>query len=321
MTYFALLSGPNPALSQLELDTLVKMERVMRKKRVLLFEANKIENGKRAALTHFVGELIAEGEMEKIVDAKIDVKGSFMARAVRVPRGVSGDMPALEAALGEHILAQNDDAWVDLRNPKTVVKIVVTPELCYLVKLHYHCERDFFDRHPTKRPIFHPSCVHSKLARVMVNLAGIKKGDLLLDPFCGPGGLLLEGASIGARVFGVDADPKMAEGARKNLAYFGFDGEIQDGLAQEIKRMFKFKFDAIVTDPPYGRNASIKKGGLNNLFLAQAKKVLKENGRMVLTSDKDITEMLENYFTVVGHESIPVHKSMTRELFVLEVVD
>ncbi len=316
--YAALLAGTHEPLAQAELDALTEMTRVKRKGRVLLFESERVERGKKAALTHFVGELVAEGGIDDVVNADISLEGSFAARAVRVPQGLDENLPALEAALGEHVLAQNEKSWVDLERPETVVKVIVTGGDCFLLKQLYECERSFAERHPAERPFFHPSSVHSKMARVLVNLAGVEEGDRVLDPFCGAGGILLEAASVGAQAFGVDADPKMAEGARKNLAYFNFPGEIQDGLAQETAKLFKFKFDAVVTDPPYGKNSSVKAGGLDNIVLAQIGERLKGGGRLVLTADRRRDEMLEGHFDVLFHYSLRVHKSLTREIYVME---
>lgn len=315
--YVALLSGTHEDLAQAELSALIEMKRLRREGRVLIFEADDISKGERAALTHFVGELMAEGDIDTIVEAKIPVEGSFAARGVRVPHGLDMNVPHLEVALGEHILAQNEKAWVDLKNPATTVVAIVTPKDCYLVKKAYDCDKSYTKRHPLHRPFFHPSSMQSRLARVMVNLSKVDTGKRLLDPFCGGGGILLEAASLGALVFGIDADPKMAEGCRKNLTFFGFRGEIQDGLAQEMSRMLKFKFDAIVTDPPYGRNSSIKARGMDSLVLTQMHERLKDNGRLVLNSPRDITDMLEELFEIEFSYSIPVHKSLTRELYVV----
>ena len=49
----------------------------------------------------------------------------------------------------------------------------------------------------------------------------IKKGELLLDPFCGTGGSLMEGGLIGARVVGTDVDWNMKNGAAINCEYLG----------------------------------------------------------------------------------------------------
>jgi tRNA G10 N-methylase Trm11 len=55
-----------------------------------------------------------------------------------------------------------------------------------------------------------------KLARTMVNLAAVKDGKLL-DPFCGSGVLLMEGALMGYEVFGSDISEKAVEDTRTNL--------------------------------------------------------------------------------------------------------
>ncbi len=46
-------------------------------------------------------------------------------------------------------------------------------------------------RKVTHRPFSLPISLHPKLARALVNLARVPMGGVLLDPFCGTGGILL----------------------------------------------------------------------------------------------------------------------------------
>ena len=89
----------------------------------------------------------------------------------------------------------------------------------------------------------------------MVNLAQPKAGDLILDPFCGTGGMLIEAGSNGlSQVVGFDAKPHMLRGGVKNMKHFGVEAEgfaIADARFPPIT-----KVDCIATDPPYGRSAS-----------------------------------------------------------------
>ncbi len=79
-----------------------------------------------------------------------------------------------------------------------------------------------------------------KLARCMVNLTGMIAGDIVLDPFCGTGGILIEAGVMGARVVGADIDERMVEGTIKNLEYCGVkEYEIFQGDARDIELPYK----------------------------------------------------------------------------------
>ena len=62
-----------------------------------------------------------------------------------------------------------------------------------------------------------------RMARTLVNIAGYNRGDIMLDPFCGTGGILIEAHLLGARVIGSDFDPLMVLGSRQNTARFRSD--------------------------------------------------------------------------------------------------
>jgi tRNA (guanine10-N2)-dimethyltransferase len=106
-------------------------------------------------------------------------------------------------------------------------------------------------RLPFQRPVSLPP----PLARSLVNLAAVRAGERVVDPFVGTGALLVESALLGARVTGIDRDPTMIQGAVRNLAHCGCDAEalLVDDAAGAAARFPVGTFDALVTDPPYGR--------------------------------------------------------------------
>lgn len=59
-----------------------------------------------------------------------------------------------------------------------------------------------------------------KVAQAMLNLAGAKSTDTLLDPFCGVGTFVQEGALLGYRMVGSDIDKLAIAGSEKNLEWF-----------------------------------------------------------------------------------------------------
>ena len=134
------------------------------------------------------------------------------------------------------------------------------------------------ERAPHNRPCFHPSSLVPTLARALINLSRAVEGDTLYDPFCGPGGILIEAGLMGIRVVGSDYNPAMIECAKQNLEHYGIkDYQLRVCDAREL--CFN-DFDVIATDPPYGRyskvhgESSIKK--LYREFLKRARDRVKK---------------------------------------------
>ncbi len=60
-----------------------------------------------------------------------------------------------------------------------------------------------------------------KLARMMLNLAGVQSGVSVIDPFCGSGTVLQEALLLGAtRIIGSDISDKAIEDTKENMAWF-----------------------------------------------------------------------------------------------------
>ncbi|HXQ48273.1 MAG TPA: hypothetical protein VN842_00630, partial [Thermoplasmata archaeon] len=56
-------------------------------------------------------------------------------------------------------------------------------------------------------PFRRPVGLDPRLARAAANLARVRPGDRVVDPFVGTGALLAEAALLGARIVGIDRDP------------------------------------------------------------------------------------------------------------------
>jgi len=168
-------------------------------------------------------------------------------------------------------------------------------------------------RLPFRRPVSLPP----RLARAAVNLAAVRPGELVLDPFLGTGALLAEAALLGARVFGVDADPSMVRGALRNFQHLGVRAE---AFVEGDARQVEFpepppRFDAIVTDPPYGRSSAslgAEPARLVPEVLSRWQRSLNPSGRVVVLSPGGPTSLSEPW---VEECRIPVrvHRSLTRE--------
>lgn len=116
---------------------------------------------------------------------------------------------------------------------------------------------------------------------IATNMAMIKPGDLVYDPFVGSGSLLVSAAHKGARVFGADIDwmllhgkskptrhsdkkRKEGEGVRANLRQYGLENQYLDVIVSDISRQplrEDLQIDTILTDPPYGIRESSERIG------------------------------------------------------------
>jgi tRNA (guanine10-N2)-dimethyltransferase len=203
---------------------------------------------------------------------------------------------------------------VDVHAPSALVHCFITKE-GFLAGLEIPLDRRFEQRKPQHRPFFHPTSMHPKVARALVNLARVKTGEKVLDPFCGTGGILIEAALMGMKVYGCDIDSKMVEGSRSNLRHFGVSGTVtqEDALSCDIKA------DAIVTDPPYGRASSVAGRDSKKLFqefIEHAGGLLQEGRFMVLVSPKEYALSFPAFSEEASYD-LRMHRSLTRRVWVL----
>jgi site-specific DNA-methyltransferase (adenine-specific) len=64
---------------------------------------------------------------------------------------------------------------------------------------------------------FHPASFPVALAERCLRLAGLKAGDLVLDPFAGTGATLVAAQQLGLSAIGIEIDPVYCEAARRRL--------------------------------------------------------------------------------------------------------
>lgn len=339
---FFLISGEHETLPVSEVEAILTAEghsyQITEKlTQVLRFEAEKkcIKSIKaRSALTRvcckeiFHCKAIQEEIFENIrsfVGEFIDNE-SFAVRTRRIKGATREiDRVALEGDIGAAILETVTASKVDLSNPqKTFFGVLTDNRFVFGLKIAEINPKQFLDRRPRKRPFFHPTAMQAKLARTMVNLAQPKKGDLILDPFCGTAGMLVEAGLMGCRIVGFDAKPHMLRGGRKNIKHFGVEVE---GLAIADARCPPItKVNCIVTDPPYGRSASTlgsKTRYIVEEFLAGIGDSLAKGAKICMASPKKIhiseTAKAAGFKHLESH-FVFVHRSLTREIVVFEKI-
>jgi len=140
-----------------------------------------------------------------------------------------------------------------------------------------------------------------KICRTLLNFAGARSGDVVLDPFCGSGTLLMEAALLDMKCIGLDLDGNAVEGSRSNLLWLGRDlgsqinFRIYKGDASEADDLIKSKVDAIAFEPHLGPTYKDKPArveaekemrSLTLLYrsvLKSLSKILRKDGRIAMT--------------------------------------
>jgi tRNA (guanine10-N2)-dimethyltransferase len=175
----------------------------------------------------------------------------------------------------------------------------------------------FSERRTPRLPFQRPVTLEPRLARTLVNLAHVGPGDRVVDPFVGTGSLLLEAALLGAITVGVDANATMIRGALDNFAYLGRTPQLlrQADAAEAAAEFPSASFDALVTDPPYGR-ASGTRGERPDLLWSRALRSWTEKVRpggrlaVIVPSGAPAPELDARLELAIPQR---VHRSLTRE--------
>jgi len=297
--------------------------------------------------------------------APLDREGSIAVRARDVRGGTGISTADAERELGQ-VLVDRGFA-VDLEDPDHVLRVAFAPAeppeaadapegpqrgdagTCAMGWTVAESVRDFGARKPTDRPFFQPGSMDPLLARAVANLAGARPGTRVLDPMCGTGGVLVEAGLVGADVVGMDAQAKMAAGARENLAAV-LDPSANEGGGERASRALgdpgdwatlqgdatrlpfgpalgdeggedenARPFDGVVFDAPYGRQSKIETHDLDDLVagaLAESRRVA---DRCVLVADRSWAGVARDAgWTVDAAFERRVHASLDRHVLVLD---
>lgn len=225
--------------------------------------------------------------------AGLDIPGLDATTPFRITSVRSGDHEFssmdVQAAAGAGVVARSA-APVDLRGYACHVQVDVLDDTVF-VGLRW-------SEHPLsrrfRRPYERRVALAANVAYAMLRLAmpdGL--GGRLLDPCCGTGTILLEAGAIAPTVQLVagDSDTRSVAGCAQNLAYYGLSDRAQTRRtdARQLTELSDLgPFDAIVTNPPFGRRLGqrIDFHRFYRELLAGAREIISPGGRLVLLADK-----------------------------------
>ena len=98
--------------------------------------------------------------------------------------------------------------------------------------------------------------ISPRLSKILINISGAKPGNLLLDPFCGIGGILQEALIKNINVHGIDKDKQATISAEENLKWLTSEYKIKSKYTiQNIdsRKTPDLQFTAIATETPLGK--------------------------------------------------------------------
>ena len=166
-----------------------------------------------------------------------------------------------------------------------------------------------------KRAFISTTTMPADRALLMSNLGLSQQGMSVLDPFCGSGGLLLSSMLLGASVVGADVDAELLSfcdaplpfpnsplrpnrgvervsyvdsftelGLDEPVLLAGLDIQVEGFVDSVLGANHNQKYDAVVTDPPYGIRESSSKmsdAQITERLCAVSSQVLKPLSRLV----------------------------------------
>jgi len=266
-------------------------------------EAHWKKMARRLAMSFSINEVVGTTVEEFLQN--IDIEGRFK---------VEGGTSELRSTLGGKIAGETG-ASVDLEKPDTIIRVFCGGTTYFCRELGRIDRGQFEKRRASLRPFSVPTTLHPRMARVMVNLSGVKEGETLLDPFCGAGGILIEGGLVGARVAGIEVKKELISGCKKNLEHFHIKKyALHHG---DMRRVPFPEVDAVATDFPYGR-ASHLSDVRETLYDEALKKIAACGVRAVIgLPSLEFRKIVQRYFDIEEIHCARVHRSLMRFFYVL----
>jgi tRNA (guanine10-N2)-dimethyltransferase len=278
--------------------------------------------GQRLAMTHRIIEVLAisDANLEALAQSVSQLvlpRKRYLVRARRIKDAAPG-ADAVEHEVGRILFQSGYRA--DLLRPEMVLRAVITTGKIVLGREAARTDRGSFEaRRPHLKPFFHPGVLMPRMARSLINLTQVRAGEMLLDPFAGTCGILIEACLIGILGLGVEVQTRLVKGALCNLQ--SLDCSLLLGDAKRLP-LQNSSIDAAVLDTPYGRSAKIlakSKEFLLQESLSELFRVIKRGRLMVIVADSSLEALLANAgFHIIQKHTDRVHRSLTRQIFLCQ---
>jgi len=262
---------------------------------------------KRATFVKVSGQILRKMSGLFLDDENLEVlknAKTFVCRIINLS-SKQFNIPELENSMGD-MISKFSHVKVELENPDVIVYLIFTDEENF-----FGFSKQIKIKNRPKKVKKYPHELDWKLTRVMINLIGLQKGETVCDPFCGTGTTLLEAESMDIHAIGIDFDEKMYEITKNNLAINKYRSKIFKSDFQELTKISE-KFDAIVTDLPYG--IASKTSEKPEKILKRFFSILPKHKRIAIMYKKELDDKMK----IKGLKKYEIyrHKSLTRTILI-----
>ncbi|MEK6949480.1 MAG: DNA methyltransferase [Nanoarchaeota archaeon] len=308
----------------------------------------------RLAYTNYVCSLLFESSYKDFIENMENFgwdkvyKGSFCVRVHKITQIKNSSIKKInknyniknpeidklypEKELASFVWRKVKNPKVDLENPKTRIDIFFAEKRIYCCLLLKKVDEYYESRRSHLRPMPSPISLHPRLAKAMVNLTGAGEGEIILDPFCGSGGILIEAGLMGLRTEGFDISRKMIWKSMVNLRHYGIK-DCKLGAKDFFKIKKKYRY--IVADFPYGLNTAIMgnvrvtksnrkqiKQYLDKFYsgiIKKLEKILLKKAVVIFPSYFNYNKFIKkSKLKLINEFDSYVHGNLTRKIVVLE---
>ena len=273
----------------------------------------------RLSMTKRISKVIfssSKDDIEDILKDLKEIKIDDLDFAIRQINGKNLNSEQVTLLIGEKISEKNE---TNLDGPQVTVLFYKNEN--FFISLKYSGKNTGYKKclkhHISNRPYFSPIGIHPRVARAMINLSNCADDRTLIDPFCGTGGVLIEGADMGLEVIGIDLKDRMIEFSKGNLRHYGFKGKL---INSDFKEVADLNFGSIVCDPPYGIASSSGGENIRELMersLDTFQKCMTKSQRLVIAVS-DTRMIRHKNLTQIYKFEWYIHKSLTRNIIVFE---
>jgi tRNA (guanine6-N2)-methyltransferase len=143
-------------------------------------------------------------------------------------------------------------------------------------------------RHREYKVADYPGSLRPTVASAMAYLSKPKADDVVLDPMCGAGTIIVERALAGRHklLLGFDKNPQAVEATLENLGVKHKPWEIRRGNATRLP-LADGEIDVIITNPPWGVQMEADSDFYERI-LAECNRVLKPHGKLVILMSRGV---------------------------------
>lgn len=244
-----------------------------------------VQPSRSAFIRQCISVMYTGNTLEDITKQILDNNLSYERFKIR-HLNLDEDIPYEERRKIEYIVGYDVGGSADIHNPKILLGITKVKDTWVFGQLEVNKEN--WKVH-NNQPFTYSNALGVRVARALVNIAvGNNLKTKLVDPCCGIGTVVMEALSLGIAVKGFEINPYVAENAKKNLAYFGYEDVITSGSMHDVNE----SYDCAVVDMPYGL--------FSPTTLEQQLNIIKTTRRIAAKSIFITYENMEHYFIDYG---------------------